>query len=64
MAGNLWEWTSTGFSTDYSHPPDPVLRINRGGCWYDADPSLVRSARRDRNALSGRFDYLGFRCAR
>jgi formylglycine-generating enzyme required for sulfatase activity len=64
MAGNVWEWTSSGYSTDYRHERDSAARVNRGGCWYDADPAYVRSAHRDRNAPAGRFDYLGFRCAR
>ena len=64
MAGNVWEWTSSGYSTDYTHPPDLAPRVNRGGCWYDTNPSYLRSAHRDRNANNEGSDYLGFRCAR
>jgi formylglycine-generating enzyme required for sulfatase activity len=64
MAGNVWEWTSSGYSADYGHPPDLAARVNRGGCWYDTDPAYVRAAHRDRNRTTERSDYLGFRCAR
>jgi formylglycine-generating enzyme required for sulfatase activity len=64
MAGNVWEWTSSGYSLDYSRERDAAVRVNRGGCWYDVDPAYVRSEHRDKNGLEERSDYLGFRCAR
>jgi len=64
MAGNVWEWTSSGYSDDYSKHRNSGSRVLRGGGWNTVLPSSVLSARRHRHALSVRFDYTGFRCAR
>lgn len=57
MAGNVWEWTSSWYDTDYyqqrikNNPPGAdrgELRVARGSSWY-LDPSNARSVtRRDR----------------
>ncbi|MBM4359323.1 MAG: SUMF1/EgtB/PvdO family nonheme iron enzyme [Deltaproteobacteria bacterium] len=54
MAGNVWEWTSSG---------DEANRINRGGSWFSVGASYVRAADRDRDAPGDRDGDLGFRCA-
>ncbi len=64
MAGNVWEWTSSGYSSDYGKPRDDAVRVNRGGGWYSDDPVSVRGAERGRSAPTGRYDSVGFRCAR
>lgn len=55
MAGSVWEWTSTEAGS---------LRVFRGGSWLINDPSGVRAGGRYGNALSGRDDNVGFRCAK
>ncbi len=40
------------------------LRGTRGGGWGDADPSFTRGASRDGDQPSGRYNEVGFRCAR
>jgi len=64
MAGNVWEWTSSGYSDDYSKNRTNAARVSRGGGWGGDVPSVVRSANRARNAPSIRSSFLGFRCAR
>ena len=56
MAGNVWEWT------DSDHHPHP--HGFRGGSWDDGDPATLRSAHREGNDPTDRYDSLGFRCAR
>jgi formylglycine-generating enzyme required for sulfatase activity len=77
MNGNVWEWTSTVHSIDYSNSradtalrtrPVPLeemdARVRRGGGWYFGDPSDLRSSNRDGFAPSLLDSNLGFRCAR
>ncbi|HQP38685.1 MAG TPA: SUMF1/EgtB/PvdO family nonheme iron enzyme [Polyangiaceae bacterium] len=64
MAGNVWEWTSSGYSADYSKNRANEGRVSRGGSWNDLDPGFVRGAIRTGVAPSTRNNTLGFRCAR
>ena len=79
MTGNVWEWTSSGYSDDYSKNRADSARVNRGGGWGDDQSLLVRGAYRYQDVPSirdarmkaliynyalSRYDYLGFRCAR
>ena len=69
MAGNVWEWTSTQFRK-YNYNPDDgreepdagddVLRVLRGGSWFN-DAWFVRSAVRLRNNPGIRNFSVGFR---
>lgn len=64
MAGNVTEWTASGFSASYAKARKSEPRVLRGGGWGDADPdelSTVLRARRPADHLDGAF---GFRCAR
>jgi formylglycine-generating enzyme required for sulfatase activity len=63
MAGNVWEWTSSGYSTDYSKARDDAAKVYRGGSWSYGSPSGVRSALRGRDPPAFRSDFLGLRCA-
>jgi formylglycine-generating enzyme required for sulfatase activity len=40
LAGNVWEWTSSNY--------DASARVDRGGGWYNSDPSDLRAADRSR----------------
>ncbi len=56
MAGNVWEWTSSGFP---GHPGHVVLR---GGGWGN-NPYCLRTAYRHGNPPDIGLDMVGFRCA-
>jgi len=69
MLGNVWEWTSDWYSSDYyadsplSNPPGAssgLFRIFRGGGWF-LRPAFVRSAFRNRSFSWNRRSYMGFR---
>ncbi len=63
MAGNVWEWTSSGYSENYTKPRSTEDGVIRGGGWNDVQPSFVRSALRYGNKHADRDGRLGFRCA-
>lgn len=58
MAGNVWEWTSSVFSSDRKD-----AQVCRGGGWSDARALDFRGAYRDAHAPTNRDSDLGFRCA-
>jgi len=71
MHGNVWEWCSDRYGSDYygkSPGDDPAgpssgsYRVYRGGCW-SSTAGLCRSAIRYGYVPSYRSDYLGFRLA-
>jgi formylglycine-generating enzyme required for sulfatase activity len=64
MAGNVWEWTSSGFSSDYQSNRETDRFVIRGGSWFTDLPSNVRTAYRDRYVPGNRLGHFGFRCAR
>src|SRR6185503_7988884 len=47
LAGNVWEWTSSGISDDYTLPRETTGYVIRGGAWTREDPKVLRSAYRD-----------------
>lgn len=66
MAGNVWEWTYSFYTTNYqprSNSHDKY-RVLRGGGWSNDDASRVRAARRVGSTPSYRDINVGFRCAR
>jgi formylglycine-generating enzyme required for sulfatase activity len=58
LAGDVWEWTSSKYSTDESS------RVTRGGCWSDDDPANFRATYRNGTSPMRKFDSTGFRCAK
>ena len=64
MAGNVWEWTSSGYSDNYNATRQNTARVVRGGSWNYDYPTDVRGAYRVRVEVGRRSGDLGFRCAR
>ena len=58
MAGNVWEWTASSFSSGQQ-----VTRFLRGGSWLDFE-DLAKCAFRFSLNPSLCFNFYGFRCAR
>jgi formylglycine-generating enzyme required for sulfatase activity len=55
MAGNLFQWTTDAY--------DSSSQEIRGGAWRN-DAGAMRASHRAGRKASGRFDYVGVRCAR
>ena len=64
MAGNVSEWTASGYSADYSKSRDNAVVVDRGGGWFHRAPSEVRTADRHWSSPANSNSGLGFRCAR
>lgn len=62
MAGNVQEWTASGYSADYDQARG-AMPVFRGGSWSNSSPLLMRAASRVREAPTERNNSLGFRCA-
>ena len=64
MAGNVWQWTSDCWTDSYeAAPANPcILRVYRGGGWYDG-PWLLRPSMRNLGPADGRSNGVGFRLA-
>lgn len=72
MAGNVLEWVSDYYGSDYygkSPPADPQgpasgnMRVARGGS-FESDPRSVTTSRRISAHPDIAYDAIGFRCAR
>lgn len=64
MAGNVMEWTSSGYSDDYARERSDDTRVVRGGSWEHENPNSVRVSLRTRSGVESRVRHLvGFRCA-
>jgi formylglycine-generating enzyme required for sulfatase activity/tRNA A-37 threonylcarbamoyl transferase component Bud32 len=72
MHGNVWEWCSDWYDSEYygrspgvdpKGPDSGSLRVKRGGSWF-YDAAYCRSAYRSRSAPIGRFSSYGLRLVR
>jgi formylglycine-generating enzyme required for sulfatase activity len=62
LAGNVWEWTSSLY-TSYDGKHSEPKRVLRGGSWGGGDPKTERTTYRFRLDPKSRAQFLGFRCA-
>ena len=62
MSGNVWEWTSDKYSTDYSQPRTSSYRVARGGSW-NGGATYSRVAHRDNDSESAATSRRGLRLA-
>ena len=63
LIGNVWEWTSSGYSSDYGKNRADGVRVFRGGYW-SGSATYLRATSRVRLEPTYRSGSLGFRCAR
>ncbi len=70
MLGNVWEWVSDWYDSNYysissevdpSGPTSGTMRVLRGGSWLNP-PKLIRFSDRGRSEPDARFNYFGMRC--
>jgi sulfatase modifying factor 1 len=64
MAGNVWEWTSSGHCPYDHRGCTAPTQIIRGGAWNNVVPQYVRSQDRAEEAAGSRHDNVGFRCVK
>jgi len=63
LAGNVWEWTASGYAA-YDGSQTEKKRVLRGGSWGGGDARTERTTNRFRLDPSSRAQFLGFRCAK
>jgi hypothetical protein len=64
MQGNVWEWTSSGYSDSYDQPRTDTARVSRGNSWRSDESLYVSTTFRVGRDPGVHRDDVGFRCAR
>jgi len=64
MTGNVWEWTSSDYCPYDGGHCRHDQKVARGGGWYGAEPSVMRTQVRQGYSPSTESANVGFRCAR
>lgn len=62
MSGNVWEWCSDNYSSNYNSPRNSSCRVYRGGSW-NYSSGFCRVAYRSGSTPGNHFSYLGLRLA-
>ncbi|MBM4377605.1 MAG: SUMF1/EgtB/PvdO family nonheme iron enzyme [Deltaproteobacteria bacterium] len=63
LAGNVSEWTSSGYSSAYQAPREGTTRVKRGVSWSYGTAAGARASLRNPELPTVRSASLGFRCA-
>ena len=63
MSGNVAEWTSDGFNTQYNQPRSNIRFVYRGGSYEDLGEQRFRTTYRNNESKSFRSKGLGLRLA-
>ena len=70
MCGNVWEWVSDWYDSDYyglgdvrdpKGPPEGTMRLVRGGSWVNENASMLRTAYRHKVPPDTYAYSIGFR---
>lgn len=64
MAGNVWEWTSSNYSADYSHARVSSEAVIRGGSYESPVVEMLHATYREPMDPARRVPWVGFRCAK
>ena len=65
MAGNVWEWTASPYTADYTlNAQVSTLAIIRGGAYSSAVPEMLQPTYRGSIDPTRRVPWVGARCAR
>ena len=62
MSGNVWEWTSSYWRSDYNALEDPSCHVYRGGSWLNL-PGGTRVSFRNNNNPDYSYSSIGLRLA-
>jgi len=64
MAGNVWEWTDSDYSADYTRQLVSGWAVIRGGASASPVSDVLRATYRGAIDPNRRVEWVGFRCAR
>jgi formylglycine-generating enzyme required for sulfatase activity len=64
MAGNLWEWTDSPYTADYTSQAVSDRAVIRGGAYSTPVPEMLQVTFRGSLEPQRRVAWVGFRCAR
>jgi formylglycine-generating enzyme required for sulfatase activity len=64
LAGNVAEWTSSGYCKSYAKPRTHYVRVTRGGTYRSTEPREVDVFERQDVAYDEADTTVGIRCGR